>query len=211
MKRVLTIVLAIFIMTTTSSLAFAKVRGYQSKRNSIRNNAAYLKRGIKSIAPKITTNTAIALDPQIVEQAKNVKTAYDSDNTITKQMITKRINTSKLIMQIRRKRLTLSNDQYTNLNSIITTINTEATKIVNINGLNNAIMIASGKNTTKLGQVTLLDLTTMLNNINANITHLNTISVNFDTLNSTLTGIVNTIPAVITTPAAITTQSAINN
>lgn len=76
---------------------------------------------------------------------------------------------------------------------------------MNINGINNAIMIANGKNTSKLGQVTLLDLTNILNNINANTTHLNTISATFDIVNSTLTGIANT------TPSAITTQPAISN
>jgi hypothetical protein len=192
-------------MTTTSSLAFAKGRGYQPRHNfkGEKNNSISLQRGIQSIAPRSTTSSAI--DLQIAAQADVVKKAYDAYNTTIKQIITKRLNTSKLIKQIRRSRQTLSGDQFTNLNTLISTINNEANNIVNIKGINNAIMIANGKNTSKLGQVTLQDLTTMLNNINANTTHLNTISATFDIVNTTLTGVANT------TPAAITTQSAISN
>ncbi len=204
-KRVITIILALFIMTSGSSLVFAKGRGYQPKHNvkSIRKNSISLQKSIQSIAPTSTTSSAI--DLQIIAQADVVKKAYDAYNTTMKQIITKRVNTSKLIMQIRRNNLTLSSDQYTNLNALITTINTEANKIVNINGINNAIRISNAKNTSKYGQVTLEDLTTMLNSINVNSIHLNTISATFDSVNTTLTGVVNT------TPAAITTQAAISN
>jgi hypothetical protein len=198
-------------MTGTSSLVFAKVRGYQPKYNikGKKNNSTLLQRGIQSIAPKSTTSSAI--DLQIVAQAGAVKNSYDAYNTTIKQVIAKRLNTSKLIMQIRRAKLTLSNDQYTNLNTLINTINTQANNIVNINGINDAIRIANAKNTSRYGQVTLQDLTTMLNNINTNTNYLNTISSTYDLMNATLTIVANTIPAVITTPAAITTQAAISN
>jgi hypothetical protein len=204
-KKVITIILILSIMTTASSLVFARGRSYQPKHNvrGEKNNATSLIKGIQSIAPGSTTSSAI--DLQIEAQADVIKTAYDAYNTTMKQIIVKRMNTSKLIMQIRRSRQTLSNDQYTNLNTLITTINSEANLIVNINGINNVIRIANTKNASKIGQVTLQDLTTMLNNINTNITHLNTISMTFDTVNSTLAGVANT------TPAAITTQPAISN
>jgi uncharacterized phage infection (PIP) family protein YhgE len=192
-------------MTASSSLVFAKGRGYQPRHNvkGTKNNSISLKRGIQSIAPQSTTSSAI--DLQIVAQADVVKKAYDAYNTTMKQIITKRVNTSKLIMKIRRSKQTLSSDQYTNLNTLISKINTEANKIVNINGINNVIRIANAKNTSRVGQVTLQDLTTMLNNINTNTIHLNTISTSFDIVNTTLTVVANT------TPAAITTQAAINN
>lgn len=107
---------------------------------------------------------------------------------------------------MRRSGQTLTDDQYNTLDTLISSINTEASNLVNISGINNAINIANGKNTAKLRQVTLQDLTTMINSINSNSTYLNSISASFDTINNTLTGIVDTTPAAITT-----TQAAISN
>lgn len=204
MKKVITVILAIFIVATTSSVSFARNRGYQAKHKAIAKKSISLQRGIKSIAPQSTTSSAI--DVQIVAQADGVKKAYDNYNGLIKQIVVKRLNTSKLINQIRRSKQTLSNDQYTSLSSLIDTINTEANSIVNINGINNVIRIANGKNTPKLGQVNSQDLTNMLSNINANTTHINTISATFDIVNSTLTSIANTTTSAITTSSAIITQ-----
>jgi hypothetical protein len=214
-KRIITLVMVLLIMATVSPLAYAKSRGreegYQSKHHSMKRDSISLQRGLRAIKPKSTTSAAIALDPQITAQAVIVKQANDNYNNITEQIFTKRSNTIKLIMNIRRSRQTLSDDQYTNINNLIDTINTEANAIVNVDGINNAIMLANGKNTARLETVTLQDLTSMLDSINANTTHLNSISTTFDTVNSTLTDIVNTISSSSTTTSAITLQPSVSD
>jgi uncharacterized phage infection (PIP) family protein YhgE len=187
-------------LATTSSIVFAKGRDNHSqpkhKVKATQKHSTSLQKGIQSIAPKSTTSAAI--DPVIAAQVEVVKNAYTTYSTTVKQINTKNSNTSKLIMQIRKSKKTLSNDQYTALNALIATINTEATKIVNIKGIDNVIRIANLKNTSKQVQVTLADLTTMLSSINDNTTHLNTISATYDLVNSTLTTVANTTPAAVT-------------
>lgn len=202
-KKIVTLVLAISILTASSSLAFARDRSYKTRYQGGRSVSITLKKSIKAIAPRSTTSSAI--DPQIVTMAGNVKSANESNITITKQIITKKFDAFKLIAGIRRSGQTVSDSQYTSLSNQISTINNEAAAIININGLNNAISIANGKNTSKLGQVTLQNLTTMLSSINTNTQHLNTIAAAYDSINSILSGIEST------TSSAITTQPAISN
>lgn len=106
---------------------------------------------------------------------------------------------------MRRNGQTLSDDQYASINNLATTIDNNASLIVNINRINNAISIANGKNTAKLQRVTLQDLTDMLSSINADITDLNNISTAYDSINSILSNIANT------TSSAITIQPSTNN
>lgn len=199
-KKIITAIIVLFIITTGSTLAFAKERGYRAKHYNVKRSTIALKRGILTIKPLSTTSAAI--DPQIAAQIDVVKKTYDNNNNLTSQIITKRASTLKLIMNIKRSGQTLSDDQYTNINNIITTINTEANAIVGIKGINNVIRFANGKNNDEINTITLQDLTTMLEGLNANTTHLNTITASFDTMNATLTNIVNTIT---------TTTSAISN
>jgi hypothetical protein len=125
-RGILSITLALLIMVSTSSITFAEGRNNQFNHNmkaKAKNHYSIsLQKSLNSIAPKSTTCTAI--DPVIAAQADTVKKAYANYITIAKQVSTKKLNTSKLIKQIRDSNKTLTYEQYTSLNALITAINT---------------------------------------------------------------------------------------
>lgn len=200
MKKILTIALAIIILATSSTFAYAKGRNVKhipASRNK-KHISTSLQKSLKAIAPKSTTGAAI--DPAISMQITAVKNAYTNYITVAKQINTKKVTTIKLIKVIKTSKKTLTNAQYAALNALIAKISSETKGIVNVKELDkviNLIKVTKANSANKLATVTLAELTSMLNGITANTTHLTTISTTYDLINATLTTVVNTTPAAV--------------
>lgn len=200
MKKILSLVLVMFVALSTSSLAFAKGRENSRIRNIMPNKGKIettIQKGINSIAPGNSTLT----NDQMNTQFDEIKKIADSNNTLSKQINTKKMNISKLIVQIRRSSKTLTSDQYTTINSLITSITTE-TKNINQNG--RLFVYGNKLNVKAFSKLGAQDITNIQNTLVQNSTSLTKISGYYDSIISILTVVSTTTPAAITTGAAVT-------